>query len=879
MAGPKRAVPARKPKSAGGAQIAIKPKRVRIGPAPKPIAGGPEPAPAPPAEMQKPRYFVGFDGFAGGCVSGWAIDALRPQAPLALRLEIRGAPVLLLATNAHRPGLGPGAEGNVAAFAFDFAHLTAEVATALGDALREADCDAPAPPHLVALRLIADKALIDLSALRASAGDLLRGLEITAAKRRRPPRSPEAVGLACVLAHLEGGEAAARPARRFADRLLAEIEDARTVSASVKSHARAISPLFDPFHYFGQLTAPEEAAANPLLHYALVGWRYGQRPHPLFAPDYYVARVGGVSGDPLLHFLREGAARDIDPHPLFDMSYYRARWLCGEMQANPLLHYLEIGGPLSFDPSPRFDTRAFLKAAGAGAEAPLVQYLTEPRLWDHPIAPAFDAALYRHQIEVERGERLAEPPYAHYLARGWRDETLLPNLLFDPAFYRQRNDLTFEGPALDHYLREGEARGLACHPHFSPVVYNAERDVDGPAGALVHALAAPGQYRSDPRMEAPIDPRLHGFVAQLVAERGEEAFDLDLYRQSNADMAKAAAEEAETHYRLHGDREGRIASLTRLMRVTGQRVRDVALGFTLADYVSIYPDLAEFDGRFLEALLHYGNYGRREKRLIGKWQFHIDGLALARASAIAPLQVARREGRVDVCILIHAFYPELLPELVGFAQNFRDLSFDIFVNVVDLAWTPALLRELRSICPGAFVMASNDCGRDVGGFARLLEQVDIDRYVCFAFLHSKKSPHVAPEKGEHWRRSLINAFAGTPDIARECVEMFKQDPRLGLVAAKEWRSHDMGANQAHYERLLDLFDVRGRNRDLDYVSGFMFLLRADVVARLFAVLRNLHFEYGGDKDLAFHIDGQIAHGVERAVPALVRQLGYDIHYR
>ena len=44
-------------------------------------------------------------------------------------------------------------------------------------------------------------------------------------------------------------------------------------------------------------------------------------------------------------------------------------------------------------------------------------------------------------------------------------------------------------------------------------------------------------------------------------------------------------------------------------------------------------------------------------------------------------------------------------------------------------------------------------------------------------------------------------------------------------------------------------------------------------------LRRLDFEYGGDRDLDFHVDGQIAHGVERAVPALVRHMGYDILWR
>ncbi len=309
------------------------------------------------------------------------------------------------------------------------------------------------------------------------------------------------------------------------------------------------------------------------------------------------------------------------------------------------------------------------------------------------------------------------------------------------------------------------------------------------------------------------------------------------------------------------------------------RVRDLPLGFVLADYTSIYKDLEPLKDRFVSALLHWGRHGRHERRLIGRWKFRIFDLALHPPTASAPLRVEASRERVEVCILIHAFYPDLLPELVGFAQNFRDASFDIFINVVDEAWTPEIQEELRAICPGAFVTLSNDLGRDIGGFTRLLEQIDIGRYEVFAFMHSKKSPHIDAETAIYWRRALLSAIAGSPETASDNLRLFDENPQIGMIGCKEWRSHDMGRNVEQYERLLDLFGVRGKNRELDYLSGFMFLIRSEIVARLHDVLRKLDFEYGGDKDLEFHKDGQLAHGVERALPALVRQMGYEVHYR
>jgi hypothetical protein len=850
------------------------------------------PKPLRRADARGPRFIAGVDSLRGTILRGWAVDLADVTAPVALSLQAKGRSLVAIETSDHRVDIGSVLIGNVAGFGLDLAALPPERADALAEALAEADLAAPAPPGLVALRIEADDTLIDLGAFGVTAGALMAAIGRApafaepatqpqrAAKARAPTR--EKTALRWLLTHIGAGAPDdASPSRRFAAKLIADIERDSSVPEEVRRHAREVAPLFDPFIYLDSLETPDEAVANPLLHYVLHGWRDGAAPHPLFSPGHYKAARGEIAGDPLLDFLREGARLDIDPHPLFDMAFYRARWLDGDATVNPLLHYVEAGAARRLDPSPLFDARAFLDRYRLGAEVenPLETFLVSPEYWDFELVPAFDAALYRYQIEIERGERLAEPPYLHYLAAGFRDETLRPNILFDPAYYRERNGLEIDAPALVHYLSEGEAAGLACHPIFSPKFYNSERRVEGGAGALEHALRNPSAFRTDSRMAAPIDRRLFDFVRVLVAESGEQGLNLAAYRYANPDLGGMSDADLVKHYREYGAREGRLASLTGFVQQTGLRLRDFALGFVLDEYIEINSDLKHLRGQFLMAFYHYCRYGRGEKRLAGKWEFHIDGLELRPASASAPLAVTRSSDRVDVCILIHAFYPDLLAELVGFAQNFSGVSFDIFINVVDLAWTPEVQNELRAICPGAFVMLSNDLGRDIGGFMRLLTHIDIGRYDVFAFLHTKKSPHVVAEKGQHWRRQLLHAIAGTPEIATRCVSLFKEDPLVGMIGAKEWRSHDMGKNIEQYERLLDLLGVKGKNRELDYLSGFMFLIRSDVVARMFEALRKLDFEFGGDKDLEFHRDGQIAHGAERALPALVREMGYEIRYR
>ena len=673
------------------------------------------------------------------------------------------------------------------------------------------------------------------------------------------------------------------PRKNFVAALSKAIAEDRKVTKRVKDHVQAIADYFDPWFYVLNQLEHNQEVHNPILHYILVGYRDGNSPHLLFDPEFYRSQVKNLRGDPFLHFLLNGAHENLDPHPLFDTKFYRTKYMAEEPEANPWAHYLDVGAALGYDPSPFFSTDVFYTYAPAATlwTNALEAFLENSEWFDLPLVPAFDAKLYRFQLEIERGQRLKEPPLVHYLRSGYRDETLLPNLLFDPQVYREKNGLSLDEPALLHYLREGDRRGLHCHTFFSAEFFNRERgDIGEGLTALEYALANPrASYQSDHRMSGPIDPNLIEFLRKYVEEWGESQFDLSFYRSANSDLRELGDEACVEHYFAHGRAEGRIASPTDLMRNAKLQIRELSLGFVSDEYAMLSPDLNNLKGDFVAALNHFALAGRNEGRMYGKWQFYFDDLKLDLPSARKPLTVSAPAKRNDVCVLIHAFYPDLLPELVAFAQNFQNNSFDIFINVVDLAWTPELHEQLRAICPGAFVQLSNDSGRDIGGFTRLLRNIDLDRYDIFAFFHSKKSPHIAPERGDHWRRTLLRAIAGSPEVADTCIAMFKEDSHVGMIGAKEWRSSDMGNNAEQYERLLDLLGIKGKNRVLDYLSGFMFLIRRDIVKTIFEVLKEIDWEYGGDNVLDFHMDGQIAHGVERAVPALVRHMGYEVVYR
>ena len=331
---------------------------------------------APSESARGMRFIAGVEGLADGKLTGWAVDLLNPRASLALRLEAQG-PVCCgdpdpRASRRHRRGARRQRCGLLARSRGAGAGRGAGACRSAGRRRMEA----PAPSRLVALRLEADGSLIDLGAFGVSVGDILRALGAA------PPAPPPAVAPAPPAPPRparqgRGARLAARPSRRRRARRPpgAPLRRAaarrhrarRTVSAEVKRHAAEIAPLFDPFHYLDQLAAPEEATANPLLHYALAGWRDGASPFAAVRARALPAPARRDLRRPAAGFRARGRG-GVDPHPLFDVAFYRARHLGGDGGVNPLAHYLETGGTQRLDPSPLFDTRRFLDAFGLGDE-------------------------------------------------------------------------------------------------------------------------------------------------------------------------------------------------------------------------------------------------------------------------------------------------------------------------------------------------------------------------------------------------------------------------------------------------------------------------------------------------------------------------------
>ena len=460
------------------------------------------------------------------------------------------------------------------------------------------------------------------------------------------------------------------------------------------------------------------------------------------------------------------------------------------------------------------------------------------------------------RMPVRLANRLAfpSPRQVEYMPAQWLD---LPNLnydaangdravpiLFDPQFYRQCNEDIGDADAtpLQHYMRHGAIEGR-----------------------LPFAIDA-----------SEIDPTVESLHRLNLASEATSRFDADFYRAAYADVAELDDDGAAKHFKNHGRGEGRVGSRGEFVRQVCISPCEIPLDFNAADYVRLYPDLASYSERpALEALRHYMVSGRREPRLHTLRLSRHDE-SIGEPEAPAP---ALDCSSPPLCILAHVYYPELWNELADYIRNIPEHLYQLHVNLVDTTYSHGFLATIRASFPAAKIQVSGNFGRDIGGHCQLLRNIDMDEFRFFLLIHTKNSPHLG-EGGAHlWRRRLLMPLLGDRRRAVENIALLLEDDSVGQIGGSRCRDKKLDHNETKHRQLLERLGIADQHEASEFVSGTMMFVRREVLQRVYAAIEHTPFESGDDKPLAFHVDSQWAHAVERLFGDVVRDLGYRTEWR
>jgi tetratricopeptide (TPR) repeat protein len=359
----------------------------------------------------------------------------------------------------------------------------------------------------------------------------------------------------------------------------------------------------------------------------------------------------------------------------------------------------------------------------------------------------------------------------------------------------------------------------------------------------------------------------------------DSTFDRSFYLDYNEDLRSIASyEEAYYHWLNHGKAEGRVASEEQFYEAHGVKKSDIPIDFDWQGYLDLHLDLKENIHSKWKALSHYITIGWKEKRIYSLDQLHKGSQVSEKSIAQLVDSPVNASGVQRLAVLFHLYYFDLWDEIREYLHNIEE-EFDFYVNIVESIWTPEIHDRIRQDFPQARIQISQNRGKDIGGHLASMDLIDFSQYDVFCLIHTKKSPHVSHLISDQWRKDLYEAILGSQEKVKTNLEIMRKDLSVGLIGSRYWRNTDVLNNSEHYEKLLNVFDIKAEARTCEYLSGTMMFVRPLIWKTIYDKFKNNDLEAGDGKDLDFQKDGQIAHALERIIGNLVRHHGMRLFWQ
>jgi lipopolysaccharide biosynthesis protein len=226
------------------------------------------------------------------------------------------------------------------------------------------------------------------------------------------------------------------------------------------------------------------------------------------------------------------------------------------------------------------------------------------------------------------------------------------------------------------------------------------------------------------------------------------------------------------------------------------------------------------------------------------------------------------DAQAPICVVIHAFYPELLDEMLDRIAGWERATRLIVTTTAERE--DEVRARLRAHGVEADCRVFENRGRDILPFLHVANELADAGEQLVVKLHTKRSPHRVD--GDTWRLDLLDKLIA-PDNARRILDAFDGHPELGMVAPE---GHILpmpfywGSNEAivHYLcRLMGIAVVDPANEV--FPAGSMFWSRVDALRPLL----DTHLDEAEFEPERGQLDGTMPHAIERILGLSVREAG------
>lgn len=200
---------------------------------------------------------------------------------------------------------------------------------------------------------------------------------------------------------------------------------------------------------------------------------------------------------------------------------------------------------------------------------------------------------------------------------------------------------------------------------------------------------------------------------------------------------------------------------------------------------------------------------------------------------------------MKILVALHIFYQEQADYFTAQFDNLKNLDCDFVITTSNNI--PELQKKFARFNPKILKVLNH--GLDVGPFFYALENINISKYDFIIKLHAKRTnlrgykrnPAGWFASGEWWRNLLVESLIGSPEIIRDNLKKFKNNPDVNMLASPYFiiKVKLVEKNLSKHLKISKDFKLRPQLAIGDtYVEGTIFMARAKIFPPL---LSKIHF--------------------------------------
>lgn len=234
----------------------------------------------------------------------------------------------------------------------------------------------------------------------------------------------------------------------------------------------------------------------------------------------------------------------------------------------------------------------------------------------------------------------------------------------------------------------------------------------------------------------------------------------------------------------------------------------------------------------------------------------------------------KRERLIDTktALHLHAFYPDMLPDLLQRLQA-NTARPDLFISVASEQAKSEALGCFQHYEAKVEVRVVPNKGRDIGPFLTEFGVELVDNYAVIGHIHTKKSLHNTQRDAvSHWQHFLWQNTIGSAKhpMMDTVLQAFAAQPELGMVYPDDPMVLGWDNNYPFAELIGQALGQTELPHHINFPAGTMFWARAEVLRPLVA----LGFDWDDYAVEPVGKDGTMLHALERLFGLLPQWAGF-----